>query len=186
MKQIIFITTLVLFVSCGQGSGTRTAKKSKNIDKNNYEQTDTNEQSVSTTETTIDKDNSPVEVALTFINAYVDNCNKMNKSIGIVEWVNSNNLTTNSFKAKVKTMIEEAFKIEPEVGLDADPIFDAQDYPDEGFELVSFDSKTNFIVVKGKNWADFKLTIKVVLEDNKWLVDGCGIINIPNDKQRER
>ncbi|MCL2131617.1 MAG: hypothetical protein FWH36_04075 [Lentimicrobiaceae bacterium] len=185
MKQIIFVTTLFLFVSCGQGSSVETTKQSKNIDKNSYGQTDANEL-VITTETKIDEDNTPIDKALTFINSYVDNCNKMKESIGIIEWVNSNNLTTHIFKTEVKTMIEEAFKIEPEIGLDFDPIFDAQDYPDEGFELESFDSKTNFIVLKGKNWTDFKLTIKVVLEGNKWLVDGCGIVNIPNDKRSKR
>ena len=72
------------------------------------------------------------------------------------------------------------------MGLGADPIFDAQDYPDQGFELDSFDSETNFIVVKGKNMSDFKLTIKMVNENENWLVDGCGMINIPNDKRLKR
>jgi len=176
MKQIIFISTLFLFASCGQSSDTRATKKVIT----------TEPKSVSSRETQIDESNAPVDIALTFINSYVDNCNKMKKSIGIIEWVNSNNLTTNRFKTEVRTMIEEAFKIEPEIGLDADPIFDAQDYPDKGFELEYFDSTTNFIVVKGKNWADFKLTIKMILENNKWLVDGCGIVNIPNDKRIAR
>lgn len=77
-------------------------------------------------------------------------------------------------------------KADPEIGLDADPIFDAQDYPDKGFELETFDSKTNYLVVKGKNWTDFKLRIKMVLENDRWLVDGCGIINIPHDKRIAR
>jgi hypothetical protein len=162
MKQAIYITTIFLLVSCGQGAGI--TKKSNNID----------------------EDNTPVDIALTFINSYIDNCNRMKESTGIIEWVHSNHLTTNRFKTEVKTMVEKTFKTNPEIGLDADPIFDAQDYPDEGFELESFDSKTNFIVLKGKNWADFKLTVKVVLEDNKWLVDGCGVVNIPKDKQSER
>ena len=182
MKQIIFVTTLFLFVSCGQGSGVGT----KNIDKDSSGQTNTNEQSVITTETKNDEDKMPIDIALTFINSYVVNCNKMKESIGIIEWVNSNNLTTHSFKTEVKSMIEEAFKIDAELGLGFDPIFDAQDYPDEGFELESFDSKTNFIVLKGKDWTDFKLTIKVVLENNKWLVNGCGVVNIPKDKRSER
>jgi len=117
---------------------------------------------------------------------YVDNCNKMQESIGVVEWVNSNNLTTSHFKTELKSIIDEAYKIDPEMGLDADPIFDAQDYPDKGFELESFDNKTNYIVVKGKEWIDFKLTMKMVLESDNWLVDGCGIINIPNDKRIAR
>ena len=110
----------------------------------------------------------------------------MKESLGILEWVNSNEMTTNQFKTKVKSIIDQAYKKDPEIGLGFDPIFDAQDYPDKGFELEIFDNKTNFIVVKGKNWADFKLTIKSVMEDNKWLIDGCGIVNIPHDKRSTR
>ena len=183
MKQIIFITTFILFVPYGQGSFAGTTKYSTNINENSYDQTD---QSVSTTETKIDKDNTPVDIALTFINSYVNNCNKKRESIGIIEWVNSNNLTTNCFKTEVKTIIEEAWREDPELGLGFDPIFDSQDYADEGFQLEMFDSKTNFIVVKGKNWAVFKLTIKMVLENNKWLVDGCGIVNIQKNKRSKR
>ena len=167
---------VAMFISCGQSSNKRATEKAITIEPNE----------INSTETQIDKSNTPIDIALTFIESYIDNCNKRKESIGIIEWVNSNNLTTNHFKTEVKTMIEEAFKIEPELGLGFDPIFDAQDYPDEGFELESFDSKTNYIVVKGKNWADFKLTIKMVLENNKWLVDGCGVINIPNDKRIAR
>lgn len=54
------------------------------------------------------KDNLPVVVALRFINSYVDNCNKMKESIGVVEWVNSNAMTTNRFKTKLKKIVEEA------------------------------------------------------------------------------
>ena len=43
-----------------------------------------------------------IENALTFINSYVDNCNKMKESIEVVEWANSNKLTTQSFKAELK------------------------------------------------------------------------------------
>jgi len=186
MKQIIFITALLLFVSCGQGSDTKISKHTTSNDKNSHGETEINGQPRNTTKIKTDKDNTPVNIALTFINSYVDNCNKMKESIGIIEWVNSNSLTTNRFKTEVKSIIEEAYKEDPELGLGFDPIFDGQDYPDEGFELETFDSKTNFIVVKGKNWVDFKLTIKVVLEDNKWLVDGCGIINIPKDKRSDR
>jgi len=170
------LAVVTLFVSCGQNSKTG-VNKAITTEPNAEISTETKNDESSTT---------PFGIALTFINSYIDNCNKMKESIGIIEWVNSNNLATNRFKTEVKTMIEEAFKIEPELGLGFDPIFDAQDYPDEGFELESFDSETNYVVVKGKNWADFKLTIKMVLENNKWLVDGCGIVNVPNDKRSTR
>ncbi len=110
----------------------------------------------------------------------------MNKSVGYAKFVNSSSLTTNNFKTELKKIVDNATNEDPEMGLDFDPIIDGQDHPDQGFELESFDSKTNFAVVKGKNLPDFKVTIKVVLEGNKWLVDGCGVINIPKDKQSKR
>jgi hypothetical protein len=187
MRQIIFIAILSFLVSCGQDSATKSTNNQTNIDKNSVGQTETNEQPVNSTETKIGKDNKPVDIALTFINSYADNCNKMKEAIGIVEWVNSNELSTNNFKKEVKRIIEEANEEDPELGLGFDPIFDAQDF-DNRFELEKlekYDDQTNFIVVKGKEWTAYKLTIKVVLENNKWLVDGCGIVNIPDDRRRK-
>ena len=167
MKNI-FILTLAFCASCGQPTDSKVS---------------TQESIVQSTKVVQE---NRIENALTFINSYVDNCNKMKESIGVVEWVNSNPLTTQSFKTELKRILDEAYKLEPEMGLDADPIFDAQDYPDKGFELDSLDDKTNYIVVKGKDWPDFKLTIKMVKENNVWLVDGCGIINVPSNKRIER
>ncbi|MCF8254021.1 MAG: hypothetical protein K9H61_04240 [Bacteroidia bacterium] len=163
MKQIILILTIFLSASCGQNKDTKKATEENTI---------------------VSKKNSiPSDNAVKFINSYVENCNKMKESIGVVEWVNSNSMTTNIFKTELKKIMKEAYKIDPELGLDSDPIFDAQDYPEKGFELESFDSKTNYVVVKGKDWTDFKLTLRMVLENENWLVDGCGIINISDDKR---
>jgi len=168
MIRLIFIITLLIFSSCRQNT------EPKNL---------TNKIIIESTEF---RQEQAIEKALAFLNSYVDNCNKIKESIEVVEWVNSNKLTTNNFNSELKRIMDEAYKLEPEIGLDSDPIFDAQDYPDKGFEFDSFDSDTNYMVVKGKNWPEFKLTIKVVLENNGWLIDGCGIINIPNNKRVAR
>jgi hypothetical protein len=127
-----------------------------------------------------------VDNALKFINGYVENANKMTSRVNIVEWVNSNNLSTNGFKSELKKIIDDAYKAEPEVGLDFDPILDAQDNPDKGFELEAFDENTNYLTVRGKDWQEFKLTMKIIEVNGKWLVDGCGIVNIPHDKRATR
>lgn len=168
LMKNIFILTLLFFASCGQPTDSKVPTDKSIVQSTNVEQ------------------EKLIENALIFINFYVDNCNKMKESIRVVEWANSNKLTTQSFKTELKRLMDVAYKLEPEIGLDADPIFDAQDYPDKGFELDSLDDKTNYIVVKGKNWPDFKLTIKMISDNNNWLVDGCGIINIPNDKRIAR
>lgn len=186
MKQIILITSLLLILSCKQGSDKGTINNYPDSSKNSTARTDTNKQSVSPAEAKIEKDDTPINTALTFINSYVDNCNKIKESVDIVKWVNASNLATKRFKIEVKKIIEDAYKEDPEIGLDADPIFDAQDYPDKGFELDTFDSKTSYMVIKGKNWPTFKLTMKMIKENNEWLVDGCGMINIPNNKRSAR
>lgn len=125
-------------------------------------------------------------VALNFINDYVDNCNKMKNQIGIIEWINSNQNASKELKSELIRIIEEANQNDPEYGLGFDPIFDAQDYPDEGFELTKFDSISNYLTVEAKNWKGFIITMKIKEINNKWLVDGCGIINIPKTMQAER
>ena len=168
MTRQIFSLTILLLTSCGQSPKTSD---------NTTIKTTTDTSSLPTTTLTADSIDMKYDNALTFINGYVDNCNKMNEAIDILNWVNSNNLSTNYFKTELKRILDEANEKEPGVGLDFDPIFDAQDFPDKGFELESADEATNYIVLRGKDWHDFKLTIKVVEENGVWLVDGCGIIN---------
>jgi hypothetical protein len=131
-------------------------------------------------------DENLIDIGLTFINSYIDNCNKRKEAIEIVEWTNSNSLVTNRFKAELTKIIQEAYENDPEMGLGFDPILDGQDYPDQGFELEHFDSGTNYLTVKGKDWSEFKLIIRLVNENANWLIDGCGIVNVPSDKRIER
>ncbi|MES2589987.1 MAG: hypothetical protein V4622_13495 [Bacteroidota bacterium] len=165
---LIILTFLIVFISCGEGKNPTNKINSK-----------TRHIEVSNTE-------FEIECALTFINTYVDNSNKMNKSIEISDWVNSNSLTTKNFKTELKKIIDDAYEEDPELGLDFDPIFDAQDYPSEGFELESLDKKTNYLTVRGKDWPEFKLTMKVINENGNCLVDGCGVVNIPDSKRASR
>ena len=122
-----------------------------------------------------------IQTGLSFINSYVQNCNKMRSAQGAVEWVSNQNQVTISFKTKLKTMVEEAYKLEPVMGLDADPLFDAQDYPDKGFELESYNPQTGVLVVKGIDWPEFKVTMKLVKQKGKWLVDACGSVKPGNE-----
>lgn len=71
------------------------------------------------------------------------------------------------------------------MGLDFDPIFDAQDFPDEGFIILSHDS-SGYVTLQGKDWPEFTVVAKVAWENNTWLVDGTGVINIPEEKRTKR
>lgn len=186
MKQIILTAILFLFISCVQEECRGANKISEFSRIESIKQAHAKGRKGNNAEAEDKQDNTPATIALAFINSYIADCNNINKSLGYAAFVDSSNLTTDDFKAKLKKIDDDAYREDPEMGLGFDPIIDAQDYPDKGFELESFDEKNNFIVVRGINWADFKITIKVVFKNNKWLIDGCGIINIPKDRQRKR
>lgn len=129
-------------------------------------------------------------VALKFINDYTEVLNnilhKKTESTIVDNWIANNTALTTNFKTTYKNLLDFAYKEEPEVGLDFDPILDAQDFPDKGFELVNCDSETGYVIVRGRDMEDFILTLKIIQRNNKWLVDGSGIINIPKNKRARR
>lgn len=126
------------------------------------------------------------DVALKFINDYTEYCNNLTRSNIDSNWIHNNRLITEKFKTTYKNLLDSAYKIEPEVGLDFDPIFDGNDFPDKGFTILTTDNNSGFVTVKGKDWEEFKVTLKVVYQNEKWLVDGSGIINIPKVRQARR
>lgn len=126
------------------------------------------------------------QVAVDFLNSYIKSCNSGDENNGIVEFTQSSPLATDQFKSNLKKLVRDAFAEDPVMGLGFDPLFDAQDYPDKGVELLDFNSETGYLTVKGIKWEDFKVTMKVVEQDGQTMVDGCGVINIPEDKRAER
>ncbi|WP_281616482.1 hypothetical protein [Flammeovirga sp. SubArs3] len=129
--------------------------------------------------------NTPSDIAVKFINDYVENCNSKERD-EIMSWINNYPKVSQTFKEELEELILEAEKNAPEIGLDFDPIFDAQDYPDDGFKLSNFDPTTNYLTVEGIHWEGFYITMKIKKYNNEWFIDGCGVINIPKSKQAKR
>tara|TARA_B110000037_G_C17081828_1_gene490299 strand:- start:1299 stop:1790 length:492 start_codon:yes stop_codon:yes gene_type:complete len=135
-------------------------------------------------ETTTSQSNEPdYQIAIKFINDYLNFSNDLKSEIGLIEWVNQRHDVTVEFKNELNRILEEAEKHDPELGLGFDPILDAQDSPNR-FKLDKAESE--YLIVKGENWTEFRLTLKMKLVDNKWLVDGAGIINVPENKRIKR
>ena len=121
------------------------------------------------------------QVALDFINAYVENANKREGPLEIRDWFRSSEIITEAMRSALIKMIDEAWEREPEIGLSYDPVFNAQDYPEKGFELKAFDEKQGLVTVEGIEWPGFSRNIRIVIIDGKTLVDGCGVINMPEN-----
>ena len=119
------------------------------------------------------------------MNDYVKISEPSATSINLNDWVKHNDLLTDSFKSRYKFVIDSAWKAEPDVGLDFDPIIDGNASP-TAFELVNCDEENGFVTVKGVGWPEFVLVLKLIKENNTTLIDGSGIINIPVEKRRNR
>jgi len=117
-------------------------------------------------------------IALNFINEYVSR--SMNPYVDIVDWVNERRDVTDDFKAELKRILDKAAEEDPIMGLGFDPILNAQDSPVQ-FELDYVDS--DFVIVKGIDYSEFQLALKLKYVNNAWLLDGAGIINIDSDKR---
>lgn len=130
--------------------------------------------------------NQAKKIALDFINDYVVFCNNQDSEIGLLDWVLKQSNVSENFKTDLKKIIADAAKQDPEIGLDFDPIFDAQDYPDKGFEFEKSEKNSEFIIVKGKDWSDFTLRIKMMYKDETWFVNGVGVINMLATERVER
>ena len=125
-------------------------------------------------------------VALNFINDYTKFCTKTDQRSSEAEWIKQNSLLTDNFKNRYRGLMDSAQKKDPELGLGSDPIFDAQDFPEKGFSIVKVDTLSGYVTVAGNDWKEFELVLKVEQEHDKWLVDGAGVINIPDDKRAKR
>ncbi|MCV9389369.1 hypothetical protein [Reichenbachiella ulvae] len=174
MRQIILIFAVATFYSCTTSSSTNSDKVEATDIKNTASEL---KAPISLSYSTI---------ALKFINAYVDNANKMSQSVEMQDWVNSSDLVSNDFRAELDKIIKEAFEEDPEYGLGFDPIFDAQDYPEEGLVLLNYDSTSNIATVRGKQWEAFLLNIRMTNQNGQVLVDGCGVVNIPLELRAKR
>lgn len=119
-------------------------------------------------------------IALNVINEYVANCNAL-KDPG--KWVENHKLLSKEFKKDYKELIAEAYKNDPELGLGFDPIFNAQDYPEKGFEVSSVLPKERMVILRGIDMPDFILTTRLVETGNQWLLDGAGVVRIPKPKK---
>lgn len=125
--------------------------------------------------------------ALAFMNAYVDWLKVPAEDAPgkPAPWMEKDGLVSAAFRAAHEELMREAEKEDPELGLGFDPVLDAQDYP-ESFAVDSCGD--GFVVLRGAGdgWsADFAVTVKMIPSPEGWLVDGAGMIRIPEERRRQ-
>jgi hypothetical protein len=125
--------------------------------------------------------NKDYEVALKFINDY--NKEFLNPNSEALEWLSENKTITQNLVQRYKQMLDSAAIADPKLGLDFDPIVNAQDSDEQGFEIKNIDSILGYVTVSGKSAPNFEIVLKVIEKNGVTLVDGSGVINIPKSKR---
>lgn len=132
--------------------------------------------SESTLVQTVASDTPDVQVALQFMNAYVQH---IREGAGDDQnrWIVGHPLLTVRCREAWLKMMDKAYKDDPEMGLGFDPFLNAQDYPEKGFEWKGGRDSSGWFRLSGVDWPDFTVPVRVVLEDDAWKVDAAGAVN---------
>ncbi len=171
MKIFKFFFLCLLLNSCNSGSENQDSEPLSNL-------TDKDTILAEESESLTDAD---AKIAIEFVNSYIENCNKMSEAVDVVTWCEENQNVTEEFNLQLNKMVTEAFAQDPDFGLGYDPIINGQDYPDQGFELQSFETRSGKVVLKGIGMESQITTVKLLRQNGKVRVDGCGAINLPKD-----
>jgi hypothetical protein len=152
MKYIFIFTLFLLLNACGPHS------------KQNNSNTAINE--------------SKDSIAVRVFNDYLFKCNRMFDPIPASEWLKNNSYFTDKYKEKILKEIDDSQAVDPEMGLEVDPIFKTQDFPDMGFTVDGSDSIKNTVFLSGKDLMTFKVLVQFELVDNQWKIADSKAFNI--------
>lgn len=114
-----------------------------------------------------------------FINGYITQLKKQSPSAMRI-WILSNPNITEAFKVAYKKLIET------NPAPDYDFVLDAQDVPEQSLEINSFHEEDRNFWLAPKNSTTPVLMAHLKLVGGKWLVDGCGAVNIPKEKRVQK
>lgn len=116
-----------------------------------------------------DSQGTPGEVAQAFMDSYIEDANRAGKSDPEKLIQNSPYVTTGLKKAHAKVFKQEL--------VDADPILNAQDFPEKGFKVtkVKIDGEKAQITyaAREEGW-DQTIKAQMVLVKGKWLIAHIG------------
>ncbi|UKN00347.1 hypothetical protein K6119_11435 [Paracrocinitomix mangrovi] len=157
-----------LFLACGQQESEETSNVHDSIITESTDTLFTNKIS-----SEIDWD-----VALSFINDYRDMEDVLHAEEERLNWVDNDTRTSTNFKLIHRKMYEDARKADELMGLDYVAIFNAQDYPDQGFEIAETNEQDSILIVRGIDWTTFEVQLKLIYEEGSWKVDGAGDVNM--------
>ncbi|MBL8003283.1 MAG: hypothetical protein JNL05_15120 [Flavobacteriales bacterium] len=116
------------------------------------------------------------QAAVGFVNDHVNGLATRTDQRAMDAWIAAHPLLTEDFKRAYHDLVAKARAEDPELGLDHDPVLNAQDHPNGGFAVAAVEAG-GLVTLRGVEWPDFRVQLHMVERDGRWLVDGCGAVN---------
>lgn len=128
------------------------------------------------------------QVALAFMNGYVAYSQAIMGSkttMNTASWLGKFPHLAADFIPAYKKLEAQGREQDAELSWGMDLIFDAQDYPDQGFQLLR--CKANDLVeLRGRDWPEFTVAVKTVKQQGRYLVAGAGRVNLSASERAQR
>lgn len=102
-----------------------------------------------------------------------------------IGWVSRRADVTESFKKAHAKLLRDARKGHPELGLEFDPLLDAQDWPTGAMEW-KMDLAQGAMLLCVQDRPDITLTVQVVRRNHRLFLNGMGVIGIPDSLRAKR
>lgn len=115
--------------------------------------------------------------ALAFVNDHVNGLATRTDRSAMDAYITAHPLLTEDFKRAYHDLVAAAEAADPELGLDHDPVLNAQDHPDGGFIVQAVEAR-GLVTLRGVDRPDFRMQLRILERDGRWLVDGCGAVNM--------
>lgn len=128
----------------------------------------------------------PAKVAEQFANQYVQWLSSHDAEATTIDWLSAHELASETLLKHYQQLDAAAWQHDPELGPGADLLLDAQDFPDSGFAVASCDAQRSLVMLRGKDWPDFLLAVKLGQYGKEWLVDGIGSLNLAESERAPR
>lgn len=122
-------------------------------------------------------------VAVRFLNGYIK------AESPTVEWLKKCGMVTDKYIAQyIAAEQKQRSELRKNGGEPIDLVTGALDYCEEGYTLARFDAKTGHVILQGIGEGlgcdaniDDPVNVRIVRIGDKWLVDGSGIVNMPDN-----
>ncbi|MBK8800552.1 MAG: hypothetical protein IPN71_00560 [Fibrobacteres bacterium] len=102
-----------------------------------------------------------------------------------IDWVSRRPDVTESFKQAHAKLLREARKAQPDLGLEFDPILDAQDWPTGALDW-KMDLPQGAMLLCVRDRPDITLSVRIVHRRHRLALDGIGVIRIADSLRAKR